>query len=1290
MAWPSTGSYTAWSKCFKVTSQASKISAVNSWYFLDLALMPSAFWSAVQADGDDLRFVEDDLETAVNHKLIFIDTGTSKGLVAVAQPHGSSGATVDIDTYCFVGNAGASSTSTSATFPSSMTCLYMLQEAPTSAAAIIDYTSNARNSTAIDGSMTSGDLVSTGPHAGLKCIQFDSNDRATIPAAIFNDCEAAGAYTWFGWLRPVYESANQGAFGAKGTQMRITRKDNSTNNRELIVSQRNAANSASFTATASSSTPTLSNAWSLIHSVYNGSTLKGYMNGVEVCSVAATSLQNASVDYWIGHDNATYWRGDLAQIGFYATALSADQIATIYANETDAGFWVVTENTGTSGSTGTGTLTSAAATISGSGTQTLDGTGAASGPAATVSGSGIVGKTGTGALTPPAATLAGVGAQTVSGSGAISSPAATISGDGVGSVPVNGTGALEAPMPLLSASGEIESGDQSLVGALTVQVPVVSGSAITGRTGTAALVAPKPVVAGSGKSTISGTGALVAPSSYVISGIGVLSPPSIVGTGALNGTVPVVSGTGFVVDGDEATVDAIGWYLTGADAEGRSQRSQAASLGGFRSGVCVKSMVWDCDQPMVGVEIIEIGALNGVGSGSLEAVTSDSIRWTPPNGRAGTAVDLLSGNEATLFGFESGAWIKVRRRSTIPMVGIHTVQCLDVYNNAIAFDNVASADAVAGSVKYRAIMGRNSYSGPAINMAIWLDAAANENIEIGYELAVAGEIQSIADEDTAPTGITWVNGITDATGILIPYVPAGDSFGIWIKRTIAADSDPTPRLLNHIHVKFSDLTGTDHYDDLRGKYRIARNDFVTYGLWVGQDEQPDFSVAANEEFTSLPHTTALTLDASHIYYATLRQRNKWGLWSQNMESTTLPLDAAGEQTFVKPSAPNTVAITQTGSENYPIVSARYEPAFDDDHRGDIFVIWYTRDDSAPDPTDTPSGYKVMNGRVGIETLKFTASGADFIDETPVKALVRTRRLAIGSGTAFSPDTTQLPASGAGTIVVDSELAGWDSTGFMKITTFSGALQEVVEYDTLVVGSGISTFTVLSGGRAQWGTTAAATATNSVIYPVYAVDSDNTTATEYVVDGIAPGRPWGELLFGNEAAQEQTPIAGPDGVTVEYIDEPNNIYLLLGEGWCELWMDTVLVWKVFQDGNTTEQNAVYVPYEWDLVADSVSGASTGVFDAVDADNLYIVAGSSRKVHIDASAMTITMLTLSSLGNLPEVAPTSSTWEQYAGSLLQSWDPQRSDYRPYAQITTDGELAMQWAIDNSLTQAEIVAL
>jgi hypothetical protein len=270
------------------------------------------------------------------------------------------------------------------------------------------------------------------------------------------------------------------------------------------------------------------------------------------------------------------------------------------------------------------------------------------------------------------------------------------------------------------------------------------------------------------------------------------------------------------------------------------------------------------------------------------------------------------------------------------------------------------------------------------------------------------------------------------------------------------------------------------------------------------------------------------------------------------------------------------------------------------------------------------------------------------------------------------------------------LSGWDSTGYAKIMTFSGALQEVIEYDSLVVGAGISTFTVLSGGRALWGTTAAATAPNSVIIPVTPVDSINTDVATGTIDGLVPARPWGELLVGDRYAIEQAPIAGPDGATEEYLSVPHNIYLLLGAGWCEFWMDTTLVWKVFQDGNQSTNNRLYIPSEWDLVAAAVSGAGVGVFEVTGANSVYICAGAVRRVHADASAMTISALEFSTLGGLPEVAPQSTSWEQYAGSLLQSWDPARSDYRPYGRVNSAGEFASQWDIDNSLSQAEVLSI
>jgi hypothetical protein len=351
MAWPSDGSYTAWSSCFKVTSQASKISGALGWYFLDLSLMPSAFWSAVQADGDDLRFTEDDGETAVYHRLIYINVGATDGLVAIAQPHGSSGATVDIDTFCYVGNAGASSTGSTSVWPSSLQCLYMLQEQPTSSTAILDSTANARHSTSIAGSMTSGDLTSGGPHGGLQCINFDGNDRIAIPSTIFDACESANAYTWFGWLRLSSNTDSRGAFGSLGSQFSV-RYDGTVGGH--ATTQRNSANSASFTASYANSPS--NNVWHFVCVVYNGSTLKLYCDGAEIASVSATSLRSASLAFYIGHDNTDYWRGDLCEIGLYSEAMSADQVATFYANETDAGFWVVTEHTGGGGGAAAGSF----------------------------------------------------------------------------------------------------------------------------------------------------------------------------------------------------------------------------------------------------------------------------------------------------------------------------------------------------------------------------------------------------------------------------------------------------------------------------------------------------------------------------------------------------------------------------------------------------------------------------------------------------------------------------------------------------------------------------------------------------------------------------------------------------------------------------------------------------------------------------------------------------------------------------------------------------------------------
>lgn len=348
-AWPSTGSYTAWSKCYKAVSQASKIDAEISWYWIDLADMPSNFWSNVQTDGDDIRTTQDDAETAVNHKLIFIDTSAHTGLLAVAQPHGSGGATTNKDTYIYSGNAGASSAGSTSVWPSTLEALYMLQEAPTSSTAILDWTSNARNSSAIAGSMVSGDLVTGGPHSGLKAVDFDSDDRATVPSTLFDDCETAGAYTWFAWVRPSNDVNEYGIFGTAGAQWAAKFSTGGTYY-TLEVQSRNSGNSAYFTSTGTSDNMAKLT-WHLCAAVYNGSTLKIYVNGIEKGSVTATSIRSATLAFYIGFDNTTYSRSQIAELGMSSSAYSADQLKTMYTNETDSGFWAITEVTPPSGMT---------------------------------------------------------------------------------------------------------------------------------------------------------------------------------------------------------------------------------------------------------------------------------------------------------------------------------------------------------------------------------------------------------------------------------------------------------------------------------------------------------------------------------------------------------------------------------------------------------------------------------------------------------------------------------------------------------------------------------------------------------------------------------------------------------------------------------------------------------------------------------------------------------------------------------------------------------------------------
>lgn len=102
------------------------------------------------------------------------------------------------------------------------------------------------------------------------------------------------------------------------------------------------------------------------------------------------------------------------------------------------------------------------------------------------------------------------------------------------------------------------------------------------------------------------------------------------------------------------------------------------------------------------------------------------------------------------------------------------------------FNNVTPAEAAAGSVKYRALTFKNTSAFTAYAASIYISLetpSPNTTIAIAYD---STGTQSIADEDTAPTGLSFSTPISFATAIALGDMAAGAVKRIWFKRTVTA------------------------------------------------------------------------------------------------------------------------------------------------------------------------------------------------------------------------------------------------------------------------------------------------------------------------------------------------------------------------------------------------------------------------------------------------------------------------------------------------------------------------
>ena len=129
---------------------------------------------------------------------------------------------------------------------------------------------------------------------------------------------------------------------------------------------------------------------------------------------------------------------------------------------------------------------------------------------------------------------------------------------------------------------------------------------------------------------------------------------------------------------------------------------------------------------------------------------------------------------------------------------ISTTQLVDNTLNNL-FDDISGAENAASTIDYRCIFIHNSHASLSmLSSAIWLqsEVAGGASIQIGLDPAGAvpigqasAQAQTIANETTAPTGVSFSAPTTSGTGLSLGTIQAGYCYAVWIKRT-AANTSP--------------------------------------------------------------------------------------------------------------------------------------------------------------------------------------------------------------------------------------------------------------------------------------------------------------------------------------------------------------------------------------------------------------------------------------------------------------------------------------------------------------------
>ncbi len=280
------------------------------------------------------------------------------------------------------------------------------------------------------------------------------------------------------------------------------------------------------------------------------------------------------------------------------------------------------------------------------------------------------------------------------------------------------------------------------------------------------------------------------------------------------------------------------------------------------------------------------------------------------------------------------------------------------------------------------------------------------DFEAGVPL-VDGSVQTIADEFTAPTGLSFVIPVTEASGVSVVDLLSGAQGALWIHRETPAGVSAIGEASIRVKCAFT-VESVAYSETLAGLYRVADDDIKGFELHVGVGAEPDITGTPDEKFTSLPHTTTFTLTGGKDHFLVTNSRNEFDMVSQSLITTQITLDGASGEITQAPSIPRLQSFVPALAGAFDILGVYFYSRDKKSVQADQWLVFLRTDGTDPDPdADTPT-VVAMAKADGAAILEFTTG--TFANGTTGKVLLRVRR---------SADTSDSKSSRILTAVADA-------------------------------------------------------------------------------------------------------------------------------------------------------------------------------------------------------------------------------------------------------------------------------